>query len=162
MRWRAHLICCSEIKGLFIPIIDAMNGLHVLCPLSKQDQLFTDFPSGDSREIVGDYVHKWMLGQHFSHHYNHRWWRTMSEVVGMINPSLAKRTLKMLHVDRSCSLVAHTNKCGHAMNVWPSYFRLTSSKNMLSTWTPNLVTSSKCPRIFFHIHICSSKFSVHG
>ena len=31
-----------------------------------------NFPSGSGREIVGDYVEKWMLAHHFSHYHKRR------------------------------------------------------------------------------------------
>jgi hypothetical protein len=44
------------------------------------------------------------------------------EVIGVINPLLAKQTLKgtPANVGRNHSPVAHTNKWEHAINVWPS------------------------------------------
>ena len=41
----------------------------------------------------------------------------VSELPGVIGPSLAKALLKVVIVGRNRSLVAHTNKCGWAISV---------------------------------------------
>ena len=46
-----------------------------------------NFPSGSSREIVGDYVEKYMLAHHFSHYYIPRCRRMVLELTGVISPS---------------------------------------------------------------------------
>ena len=77
-----------------------MNGLTNICkqasihPMSNLMPMITPkFPSSFSREIVGDYVKKYMLAHHFSHYYSWRSRWMVFELAGVINPSVA-----LLHV----------------------------------------------------------------
>ena len=55
-----------------------------------------NFPSGSNHEIVGDYVKKWMLVHHFSYYYNMICRQMVSELAGVINPSILRMNLNVL------------------------------------------------------------------
>ena len=74
----------SASKGRRSPL-DA-NHRHVI-NLSIMPPITPKFPFGPRHGIARDYIEKYILAHHFSHYYNHRCSRTMSDLAHVINPS---------------------------------------------------------------------------
>jgi hypothetical protein len=52
-----------------------------------------NFPFGFNCEIVGDYVQIWMLAHHFLHYYSRRCQRMVSQLAGVMSPSVVHMLL---------------------------------------------------------------------
>ena len=69
----AHMVddCIEEDESEEAAVNDCMEAFRIIV-VGSHAPITPNFPSGSSREIVGDDVEKYMLAHHFSHYYRRR------------------------------------------------------------------------------------------